>query len=55
MIEIITLVKYHELYEKMKASAVKMASGPVQFAHAHDEGQPALAKTYNRLGSDANH
>lgn len=53
MIEIITRIRYPELYSKMQESAQKTASGPVSFSAMFDNGQPKLAETYNLMGAVA--
>lgn len=50
MIEIMTLVKYQDLYDRMIESAVKTAVTPIRYSWAKDTGLPNLAATYNRLG-----
>ena len=50
MIQIITRVKYPELYRKMQDTARAMASGPVMFTAAFDDGQPRIAESYNLIG-----
>lgn len=53
MIEIITRVRYPELYRKMQASATEMATGPIAFSASFDDGSPRLADSYNLLGAVA--
>lgn len=50
MIQIITRIKYPELYRKMQESARATAKGPIMFTAAHDDGQPKIADSYNLLG-----
>lgn len=51
MIEILTRIKYPELYNRMVNSAKETASGAISFASMLDDGQPKLAESYNLLGS----
>lgn len=50
MIQIISRIKYPELYRKMQESARATATGPIMFTAAHDDGQPRLAESYNIIG-----
>ena len=51
MIDIITRVRYPELYLRMKESAQATASGPIRFLAAFDDGQPKIAESYNLLAA----
>ena len=51
MIQIITRIRFPELYRKMQETARATAKGPLMFTAAHDDGDPKLAESYNLLGS----
>ena len=51
MIQIITRIRYTDLYRKMQESARKTASGPIMFSASHDDGSPRIAESYNLLGA----
>ena len=51
MIQLISRIKHPELYVKMQSSARAMATGPIMFTAAHDDGQPRVAESYNLLGA----
>lgn len=51
MIQILTRVRFPELYTRMQESAKETASGPIQFAATLDDGSPKLAESYNLLAS----
>ena len=51
MIELISRIKYPELYRRMQESAKATASGPTKFSTMLDDGQPRLAQSYNLLGA----
>lgn len=53
MIELITRIRYPELYTRMKESAEATALGPLKFSAAFDDGSPKLAESYNLLGAVA--
>jgi len=53
VIEICTLVKYEDLYERMLASVARTASGFVSFSRVDDPGLPHLAEAYNDLGANS--
>jgi hypothetical protein len=46
---LVTLVRYPDLYERMKESALENSLEEVNFRSAENPGQPSLAKTYNEL------
>lgn len=50
MINIVSRIKYPELYRKMQESARDTATGPIMFTAAHDDGQPRIAESYNLIG-----
>lgn len=52
MFKIITRVRYPDLYERLKASALAKSVMPISFESEEDkDGLPHIAATYNRLGS----
>lgn len=51
MIQLLTRVRYPELYRKMQESARATASGPIMFTASFDDGQPRIADSYNLLGA----
>lgn len=51
MIQLISRIRYPELYGKMMSSAKANANGLVMFTSMLDDGQPKLAESYNLLGA----
>jgi len=50
MIQLVTRVRFPELYRKMQESARATAKGPIMFTASFDDGSPKIADSYNLLG-----
>ncbi len=50
-IDILSRIRYPQLYNRMRASAKAMAYGPVNFRTMLDDGGPKLAESYNLLAA----